>query len=255
MPTFTDDHGVRIHYDSWRVPDPNAVIQLSHGIGEHVGRYGELIEALNAAGYSVWADDHRGHGRTGFEQHGGDLSRIGRPGPGGMRAAIDGVGRFTEIIRDAEGGDLPLVILGQSWGSFIAQHLVNRHPERYDGVVLTASAWLQLGYTNTGDLNKRFATPDWPWMRRDGPDTATVMLGSREFRTVTSACWDATVRLADMDREGVDVQIVSATPVLFAYGRPAAEAMECARIFNDALIEPASRYWVKLVEEYLRANG
>ena len=40
-----------------------------------------------------------------------------------------------------------------------------------------------------------------------------------------------------MDRDGVDLQVVSATPVLFAYGRPAEHAMECARIFNDALLE------------------
>lgn len=170
MPTFTDAHGVRIHYESWRVPDPNAVIQLAHGIGEHIGRYGELIDALNAAGYSVWADDHRGHGRTGFEQHGGDLTRIGRPGPGGMGAAIAGLERFGEVIREAEGTDVPLVLLAHSWGSFMAQHLVNRHPERYDAVVLTGTAWLQLGSTNTGDLNKRFARPGGTpveWLSRD----------------------------------------------------------------------------------------
>ena len=63
------------------------------------------------------------------------------------------------------------------------------------------------------------------------------MVGGTEFRPITSACWDADVRLADMDRDGVDLQVVSATPVLFAYGRPAAQAMECARIFNDALLE------------------
>jgi aminocarboxymuconate-semialdehyde decarboxylase len=40
-----------------------------------------------------------------------------------------------------------------------------------------------------------------------------------------------------MDRDGVDLQVVSATPVLFAYARPAEHAMECARIFNDALLE------------------
>ena len=170
MPTFTDAHGVRIHYESWRVPEPNAVIQLAHGIGEHIGRYGVLIEALNAAGYSVWADDHRGHGQTGFEQHGGDLSRIGRPGPGGMRAAIAGVERFGEVIRDAEGGDVPLVLLGHSWGSFMSQHVVNRHPDRYDAVVLSGTAWLQLGFTNTGDLNKKFARPGGTpveWLSRD----------------------------------------------------------------------------------------
>jgi alpha-beta hydrolase superfamily lysophospholipase len=170
MPTFTDAKGVRIHYEMWRVDDPTAVVQLSHGIGEHIGRYGELIEALNAAGYSVWADDHRGHGQTGFEQHGGDLDRMGEPGPGGMRAAIAALGQFTEVIRDAEGSDIPLVILGHSWGSFMTQHLVNRHPENYDAVVLTGTAWLQLGHTNIGDLNKRFARPggtNVEWLSRD----------------------------------------------------------------------------------------
>ena len=170
MPTFTDDHGVRIHYQSWRVPEPHAAVQLVHGIGEHIGRYSKLVAALNDAGYSVWADDHRGHGQTGFEQHGGDLTRMGRPGPGGMRAAIAGVERFGEIIREAEGDGVPLVILGHSWGSFLTQHLVNRHPERYDAVVLTGSSWLQLGWTNSGDLNKRFARPggtDVEWLSRD----------------------------------------------------------------------------------------
>ena len=170
MPTFTDAHGVRIHYQMWPVDDPAAVVQLSHGIGEHIGRYGKLVDALNAAGYSVWADDHRGHGQTGFEQHGGDLDRMGEPGPGGMRAAIAALEQFTGVIRDAEGSDIPLVILGHSWGSFMTQHVVNRHPENYEAMVLTGSAWLQLGHTNLGDLNKRFARPggtNVEWLSRD----------------------------------------------------------------------------------------
>jgi alpha-beta hydrolase superfamily lysophospholipase len=178
MPTFTDAWGVHIHYEHWRVPEPTAVVQLSHGIGEHIGRYGELVAALNAAGYSVWADDHRGHGQTGFEQHGGDLDRMGRPGPGGMRAAIAGVERFGEIIRETEGDDVPFVLLGHSWGSFLAQHVVNRHPDRYDALVLTGTAWMQLGYTNLGDLNKRFARPGGTpveWLSRDPAVPAAFM--------------------------------------------------------------------------------
>ena len=62
-----------------------------------------------------------------------------------MRAAIAALEQFSEVIRDAEGGDIPLVILGHSWGSFMTQHVVNRHPEHYDAVVLTGTAWLQLG--------------------------------------------------------------------------------------------------------------
>jgi aminocarboxymuconate-semialdehyde decarboxylase len=78
---------------------------------------------------------------------------------------------------------------------------------------------------------------DWPWLRRDNDHQATVMIGDREFRSITSACWDPHVRLSDMDRDGVDIQIVSATPVLFAYQRPAEQAVACAQMFNDALLE------------------
>ena len=86
------------------------------------------------------------------------------------------------------------------------------------------------------DLAGRFGG-EWPWMRRDTADTAMVMMGSREFRPITSACWDRDVRIAAMDRDGIDHQVVSATPVLFAYQRAAEHAIECARIFNDALLE------------------
>lgn len=87
------------------------------------------------------------------------------------------------------------------------------------------------------DLAARFGTPDWPWMRPLGPGAAMLMVGAQEFRPVTAACWDPAVRLEAMDRDGVDVQIMSATPLLFGYGRPAAHALECARIFNDAALE------------------
>ncbi len=73
------------------------------------------------------------------------------------------------------------------------------------------------------------------------------MVGAREFRPITSACWDADMRLADMDRDGVDLQVVSATPVLFAYERPVEHALECARLFNDALLELCSHGRGRLV--------
>jgi aminocarboxymuconate-semialdehyde decarboxylase len=87
------------------------------------------------------------------------------------------------------------------------------------------------------DLAARFGTPGWPWMQHTGPGTAMLMLGEQEFRPLTAACWDPAVRLEAMDRDGVEVQIMSATPILFCYQRPAAQALECARIFNDAALE------------------
>jgi alpha-beta hydrolase superfamily lysophospholipase len=70
--TFTDPQGVRIHWYSWRAPKPKAVIQLAHGLGDHALRYEQTANDLVAAGYSVYANDHRGHGATGMEQWGGD---------------------------------------------------------------------------------------------------------------------------------------------------------------------------------------
>ena len=87
------------------------------------------------------------------------------------------------------------------------------------------------------DLSARYRTPDWPCIKHTEPDKAEIMLGNRFFRQIDSACWDAGVRLQDMDRDHVDLQVISATPVLFSYERPADHALDCAKLFNDAALE------------------
>ncbi|MDA0225992.1 MAG: amidohydrolase family protein [Proteobacteria bacterium] len=91
------------------------------------------------------------------------------------------------------------------------------------------------------DLGKRFGTPDWPSMRHLGEGKAMVMLGAREFRPVYEACWSAPRRLEEMDRDGVDLQVMCATPVLFAYARPVEQALYCAQLFNEAALELAAQ--------------
>jgi len=91
------------------------------------------------------------------------------------------------------------------------------------------------------DLAERFGTPDWPWIKHLGPGNAMIMLGEREFRPVYDACWDASRRVEEMDRDQVDLQVICSTPILFAYDRPAAHALECAKIFNDAAISLCQR--------------
>jgi aminocarboxymuconate-semialdehyde decarboxylase len=91
------------------------------------------------------------------------------------------------------------------------------------------------------DLPARYGTPDWPWIKHTEPGQADIMVGNRFFRHIYSACWDPEVRLREMDRDGVDVQVMSATPVLFAYERPVEHALDCARLFNDAALELCSR--------------
>lgn len=156
MPEFIDAHGITIFYDVHPAKTaPRAVVQLLHGVGEHAGRYGALIEALTSDGYTVYADDHRGHGRTGMAQYGGDATKLGRPGPGGLRGAVAALWQFTQIIR-AENPDLPLVLLGHSGGSVIAQMLINDHPTAYDAFVLSASALRVPGSMKPGGLNAKW---------------------------------------------------------------------------------------------------
>lgn len=170
MPEFIDAHGIAIVYDVYPAKtEARVVVQLLHGVGEHAGRYAALVEALTAAGCIVYADDRRGHGRTGMGHHAGDATRLGRLGPGGLRATVAAVWQFTELIREENPG-LPLVMLGHSWGSFLAQMLLNDHPEAYDGVVLSGTALRWPGSLNSGDLNAPWKGPDangMEWLSSD----------------------------------------------------------------------------------------
>lgn len=166
---FRDAYDIAIIYDVHPAEgDVRGVVQLLHGVGEHAGRYGALIAALTGAGFTVYADDHRGHGRTGMRQH-GDPEKLGRLGPGGLNAAVDAVWQLTQIIRSENPG-LPLILLGHSWGSFLSQKLVNQHPEAYDAVILSGSAHLTPRDLNAAPLNARWAGDDatgLEWLSRD----------------------------------------------------------------------------------------
>jgi len=169
VPTYTDASGVVVTYYVWPVDDAKAVVQLAHGVGEHAQRYAALAADLNRAGYTVYADDHLGHGQTGLAQHGGDHTKLGRLGAGGLRAAVAGVHQLSTIIRSNH-PTLPLVLLGHSWGSFMVQMIVNEHATEYDAIVLSGTAYRWPGYLDGGDLNRKhrsLGTTGVEWLSRD----------------------------------------------------------------------------------------
>ncbi len=67
------------------------------------------------------------------------------------------------------------------------------------------------------------------------------MLGQKPFRPVGPSAWDVSRRIEDMDRSGVNTQVISATPVFFSYGRPIAAAREFAALVNDEALEMCAR--------------
>ena len=89
---------------------------------------------------------------------------------------------------------------------------------------------------NIPDLSARFGG-DWPGFRHTEPGKGMITLGNKDYRPVYEACWNPALRLEEMDRNGIDIQIMCATPLLFAYEKPAHQALECARLFNDMALD------------------
>jgi alpha-beta hydrolase superfamily lysophospholipase len=166
---YVDAEGVTIHFHVWPATRPRGVIQIAHGLGEYAARYEALAQDLVTAGYSAYADDHRGHGQTGLQQHGGDASQLGRLGPGGLRATIEALRKFTTLIKDENQG-IPLAILGHSWGSLMVQKILDAHAGDYDAAILTGTAYRRPGSMNAGQLNarhKHLGTTGYEWLSRD----------------------------------------------------------------------------------------
>ena len=69
------------------------------------------------------------------------------------------------------------------------------------------------------------------------PAKGMITLGNKDYRPVYEACWNPGLRLEEMDRDGIDIQVMCATPLLFAYEKPAHQALECARLLNDTALE------------------
>jgi alpha-beta hydrolase superfamily lysophospholipase len=162
--TITDPDGETIFVYRWGAAvRPRAVVHVLHGLGEHSRRYDRLAAALNAAGYTVYADDHRASGRTGTEGAG-----LGQLGPRGMAGALDAVHAVTGYIRDQHPG-LGVYLLGHSWGSFLAQRFADRWGTELAGLLLSGSTLMAEPYISLEEPNRRFepASTPYDWLSRD----------------------------------------------------------------------------------------
>ena len=181
--------GHRIPFRHWPVAEPRAVVHISHGMAEHSGCYGDVAALLNQAGYAVLAHDHRCHGLA---------VNPGALGNTSLSQNWDGLCNDMELV-NAEvrrrHPDLPVVLLGHSMGSFIAQTFAQRHPDRINllliegssfqapwftylaGLLVRLEIWRQgeLGRSplvhalSFGGFNKAFRNPrtDFDWLSRE----------------------------------------------------------------------------------------
>ena len=174
---FTSTDGLQIACSRWdsRGGDHGCgagrgVVQIAHGMGEHIGRYAGVIEALVSAGFRVYGNDHRGHGRTApSAAHFGDF------GTGGFELLVEDMFRLSSIARE-ENRNQPFILLGHSMGSFAAQRYVLDHSREIDGLALSGSGTLdelalmaESAPPGTNILNSPFepARTPFDWLSRD----------------------------------------------------------------------------------------
>lgn len=133
--TFKDQDGIGIFVYKW-APDsepPKAAIQISHGLAEHAARYERVAEALTSEGYICYADDHRGHGKTA-----GEIENTGYLGPGGWDSTVKAQKMLSDIIKK-ENPNIPLFLIGHSWGSLMAQDYIQQWGSNLKGVILSGT--------------------------------------------------------------------------------------------------------------------
>lgn len=126
---FKGAENISLYYQTWQPEEPKAVIGLVHGLGEHGGRYMNVVNGLVPKGFAMYALDTRGHGRSeGQRGHVNNFDEVRRD----IRA-------YVELMQKEQPG-LPLFLYGHSLGGLITLYYVLNHPEGLRGVIISAPA-------------------------------------------------------------------------------------------------------------------
>lgn len=122
---FASFDGTEIHWQSWTVEDPLAVIVLVHGYGSSSDLFTSFVEDLNAEGISAYAPDLRGHGSSGGKEQSVES----------FDDYVRDLEGFVDIVMQQEGTD-KVFLLGQSLGGDIVLRYSMEHPEDLKGLVV-----------------------------------------------------------------------------------------------------------------------
>lgn len=118
----------------WEIDDTRekvGLVQICHGIAEHMGRYDEFARFLNDYGYEVWGHDHPGHGLTSPDS-------LGYVKGDAMSHLLSVIGYVREkMVKENE--NLPKILFGHSMGSFLATRFLEVYPDSFDALILSGT--------------------------------------------------------------------------------------------------------------------
>ncbi len=140
------DDGVKLYCKAWKAETPRGILVIAHGLGEHCDRYHPLLEEIAGQHISVYALDHRGHGRSGGQK--GHVNRFGE--------YMNDLHRFVQAVRQEEKSGLPLILFGHSMGGVIAFQYALTHPQNLDALVLSSAGLRPI--VKAGSLKRAIAS-------------------------------------------------------------------------------------------------
>ncbi|MBI0580255.1 lysophospholipase [Neobacillus cucumis] len=133
--TFETNDGARIHVNKWMGEvKPRAIVQIAHGMAEHIERYQSFAEELVSQNIVVYGNDHRGHGKTASLNNCSGYFADEQ----GFEKVVEDLFTLTTII-EKDYPDVPIFLFGHSMGSFLSRRYIQLHGDRIVGVILSGT--------------------------------------------------------------------------------------------------------------------
>ncbi|MEM7279100.1 MAG: alpha/beta fold hydrolase [Pseudomonadota bacterium] len=233
-----DGHDIPLQV--WRPEGaPTHILQILHGLGEHSDRYARFAKAANERGIAVYCHDHRGHG-----EHADQLGYFAAKNGWGLLVA-DALAVFRHV--EAEHSGVPIILLGHSMGSYIAQSFLIRHSPSIAALILSSSTWPSraklffgsilahieswrldrhrhsplLDKLGFGDFNKPFqpARTELDWLSRDDAEVDRYIEDPLCGGPYTTGLWlDLTSGLKEIASDAALRRIDASLPILITGG-------------------------------------
>ena len=137
------------------IPDgsPKGVVQIAHGIAEHIDRYEDFMRFLAENAYVAVGNDHLGHGKS--------IARLDEQGifaeNNGWSFVVEDMKKLREQVRE-QFPNIPYIFFGHSMGSFLTRTFLILHPDLYDAAILSGTGHQSAALINGGYLAAELMT-------------------------------------------------------------------------------------------------
>ena len=184
------------------MPDasPRGVVQIAHGMAEHIARYASFAAYLAANGYVVAANDHAGHGKS------GDLALKGYfGGQNGWDAVLKDMKALHEHTASLFPG-IPYVLFGHSMGSFLSRAYCARYKEDFSALILSGTG----GRNPAVAVGKAIARLE---RKRNGEKQPSKLLNDMSFGSYNRAFSPARTGFDWLSRDKAQVDLYISDPL------------------------------------------